>query len=289
MKGIDVFEKRRKDCFWGIRDGATHKLDLRAHNRILFYLAGREGYKFIGAGTLASGYDELREEEYQKVRQKPFFEIRWGARFSGIEKWEPAVPVHPLLSRLELTKDYQDTWGVIFHHSIVPISEKDYKLISGEQVCAEVIAQTTEEPVLTTEAPKFSLAKRKALSAEFRRIVTEKYGSCAICGTKMVDRLGRSELQCCHIFPRAKNGSNDPRNGIRLCRLHHWAFDSGLFSISDDYRVIVEKRIAQSRDYAEVTKFQGREIITPTEQNLKPHGVYLKQHRLIHGFELLNS
>jgi hypothetical protein len=51
------------------------------------------------------------------------------------------------------------------------------------------------------------------------------------------------------IEPREKNGSNNPQNGIGLCLLHHWAFDNGLFSIKNDYSIIVEAQLRESFNY----------------------------------------
>jgi len=34
-------------------------------------------------------------------------------------------------------------------------------------------------------------------------------------------------------------GSDDIRNGIALCQFHHWAFDPGWLSFTDDHEIIV--------------------------------------------------
>jgi hypothetical protein len=69
-----------------------------------------------------------------------------------------------------------------------------------------------------------SLPKR---DEAFREVLLTEYDyTCAICGMKfVVDRL--HEAQAGHIVPKNKNGTDDPRNGLTLCRAHHWAFDAG--------------------------------------------------------------
>ena len=64
----------------------------------------------------------------------------------------------------------------------------------------------------------------------FRHIVLGAYDfTCAACEMKF--RLGNLiEATAAHIVPKRKGGTDDPRNGLALCRTHHWAFDVGLFS-----------------------------------------------------------
>jgi putative restriction endonuclease len=37
-----------------------------------------------------------------------------------------------------------------------------------------------------------------------------------------------------HLIPKKYNGTDDPRNGIVLCSLHHRALDAGLFCIDPE-------------------------------------------------------
>src|SRR5436305_10123399 len=41
-------------------------------------------------------------------------------------------------------------------------------------------------------------------------------------------------------FTRLRTSRNNaPRNGIALCKNAHWLFDNGLWTLSDDYQVMV--------------------------------------------------
>jgi hypothetical protein len=68
----------------------------------------------------------------------------------------------------------------------------------------------------------------------FREVLLTDYDyACAICEMKfVVDNL--HEAQAAHIVPKNKNGTDDPRNGLTLCRAHHWALDAGLFTLTPD-------------------------------------------------------
>lgn len=65
---------------------------------------------------------------------------------------------------------------------------------------------------------------------QFRFEVRQRYGlRCAACDVET-----RELLEAVHIRDRSKEGSNDPRNGMVLCRNHHKAFDDGLFGVDPD-------------------------------------------------------
>jgi putative restriction endonuclease len=61
----------------------------------------------------------------------------------------------------------------------------------------------------------------------FKFKVFQRYGPrCVVCGMDVPELLDAA-----HIRPRRRRGSDDPRNGLVLCALHHRAFDAGLFAI----------------------------------------------------------
>lgn len=80
------------------------------------------------------------------------------------------------------------------------------------------------------------VASREARDKAFRRIVLEEYGClCAVCrSTFVLKEDGRSyvEAEAAHIIPLPHRGPDDPRNGLALCRRHHWALDNGFFGIT---------------------------------------------------------
>ena len=61
----------------------------------------------------------------------------------------------------------------------------------------------------------------------FKFLVFQRYGlCCAVCD------LGLMEvLDAAHLRPKHVRGSDDPRNGLVLCAVHHRAFNAGLFAI----------------------------------------------------------
>jgi len=64
----------------------------------------------------------------------------------------------------------------------------------------------------------------------FKFRVLQRYGPrCAVCGMDVSE-----VLDAAHIRPRREHGSDDPRNGLVLCALHHRALDAGLFAVCPD-------------------------------------------------------
>jgi putative restriction endonuclease len=64
--------------------------------------------------------------------------------------------------------------------------------------------------------------------AKFRFDVLKRYGTkCAVCNIE-----NKYILDAAHIIPVDKDGTDDPRNGLILCKNHHAAFDRNMFSIN---------------------------------------------------------
>jgi predicted restriction endonuclease len=129
-----------------------------------------------------------------------------------------------------------------------------------------------EQSQYLTNAPKRDQA--------FRRIVMEQYDySCAVCQMKFkLDTL--IEATAAHIIAKQANGTDDPRNGLGLCRLHHWAFDAGLFTLSDDLEILVspEVRRAETHEF-DLLERERSPIAVPQDDLLIPHPRAIQWHR----------
>jgi putative restriction endonuclease len=140
------------------------------------------------------------------------------------------------------------------------------------------------EPSLTEEQTEFTEAQRRARDAAFTQEVRDAYDEqCAICGSVRESPDGNTEVEAAHIYPKHKGGSDDVRNGIALCKLHHWAFDTGWFSLSDEHEILV-KDAPERNGYHEFKQFEGDQIRLPGEDEAHPDPMFLEEHRGIHGF-----
>ena len=77
----------------------------------------------------------------------------------------------------------------------------------------------------------------------FRRAIIRLYNyTCAACRLRLITLDGETAVEAAHIFPFAQSYDDSIGNGLSLCPLHHWSFDKGLFSIDDNYKMIVSNK-----------------------------------------------
>lgn len=130
----------------------------------------------------------------------------------------------------------------------------------------------------------FTGETRQVLTAQrikqhfFRRAVLSSYrGRCCMSG------LSDSRLLIAsHIVPWSKDKSNrlNPSNGLCLSAIHDRAFDKGLISLSDDWRILVSDGL-RTRDESFVKAIflplVGKQIEMP--ERFKPDHAFLLRHR----------
>lgn len=163
---------------------------------------------------------------------------------------------------------------------------------SGEPTPREIEAErdSVEEPIpseptLTEEEKEFTETQRRARDSAFTESVREAYNdSCAICGSNRVSPAGNPEVEAAHIYPKSMNGRDHVQNGIALCKLHHWAFDCGWISLSDDYEIIVKDN-PELNGYDEINLLEGDKIRLPENDTKKPHPKFLTEHRQLNDFD----
>jgi putative restriction endonuclease len=76
--------------------------------------------------------------------------------------------------------------------------------------------------------------------------------------------------------------SHDDRvvNGIALCPNMHRAFDRGLLSISDDYRILVSPHFTEDENHPySLRKLEGKAIHKPGAEKYLPHREHIEWHR----------
>jgi len=162
-----------------------------------------------------------------------------------------------------------------------------YRINVGDEVEREKteLERTLDlEPQLTEDSTEFTESRRRARDHAFAELVKDVYDySCAICGSNRETPVGNPEVEAAHIYPKREGGSDDIRNGLTLCKLHHWAFDTGWLSISDEYEILVKD--APDRDgYYEFKQLEQNLIRLPERNDAKPHPIFLQEHRQLNEF-----
>lgn len=115
----------------------------------------------------------------------------------------------------------------------------------------------------------------------FRRAIIRLYDyTCAACRLRVITLDGETAVEAAHIFPFAKSYDDSIGNGLSLCPLHHWSFDKGLFSIDDDYKMIVSANFEESGNEAFLLRsLQAKEIYLPKEKPFRPSLTMIRWHR----------
>jgi putative restriction endonuclease len=116
----------------------------------------------------------------------------------------------------------------------------------------------------------------------FRLDIVAAYNyTCALTGYRVTTIDGASIIDAAHIHQFSESRNNDPKNGIALCKNAHWMFDQGLWSVDDDFRVIVAHSAfdEDTRDQKSLRDFHGMRISLPSNANLWPDPQHLAWHR----------
>jgi hypothetical protein len=129
----------------------------------------------------------------------------------------------------------------------------------------------------TTTTTSTSPTRSEAFRVGVRRIYEHR---CAVCG---VDARGPGDgspiVDAAHIVPKSDGGPDDLRNGLCLCKNHHWAFDKGWFSITDDLAVRVHPDLPENEDYNFIREHDGETLHLPEDERFHPHPVFLEARR----------
>lgn len=157
-------------------------------------------------------------------------------------------------------------------------------LLAEEQQIGEyrdLLIRQGELPFSSHEPRAPPPAETAIRSAGFRQAIMGLYNyTCAVCQLRIVTMDGESATDAAHIIPFRISQNNDVRNGISLCKLHHWTFDRGLISLSETYQVIVSVLMSDQRPTEDrLTELRDRSILLPEQDQLYPAQDALEWHR----------
>jgi putative restriction endonuclease len=123
--------------------------------------------------------------------------------------------------------------------------------------------------------------KEKVREAGFRHVIMSIYNyTCSVCNMRVLTLEGASVVDAAHIIPFSVSANDDIRNGIALCKLHHWSFDEGLISIDENYRIMTTPLLSSQRPTEWLlTELINRQIVLPQNESLYPAQEALHYHR----------
>jgi len=125
-------------------------------------------------------------------------------------------------------------------------------------------------------------ASQAGRDGRFRLDVASAYNyTCALTGYRVTTVSGGSIVDAAHIHQFADSRNNNPCNGMTLSKNAHWLFDAGLWSIDDNFRVIVAARefSESSPDQRSLIEYSGEKLRLPTDDGLWPDPRHCRWHR----------
>jgi len=149
---------------------------------------------------------------------------------------------------------------------------------------AETIAAVEEDPAV------YKAARETGRSARFKTdVITGYQFTCALTGYRLTTINQAGIVEAAHIHQHAKSRNNDPDNGLALSPTAHALFDMGLWSITDDLRVLVKPANAFTETSPaggfSLRALAGRPLFIASVSRLRPHPKHLLWHRREHQFE----
>ena len=172
-------------------------------------------------------------------------------------------------------------------HEIEQVIE-EHRTLSREHIAGDIegysqqLMQVVEHPFSMQRDVASVQTEIPVRSAGFRRAVMQIYEhTCAVCELNIRASSGESATDAAHIIPFSVSYNDDIRNGISLCKSHHWAFDTGLISLDDDYQVIVSPSMfEQGPTEGVLTQLRDRRAWTPEDDQYHPDKGALEWHRM---------
>ena len=149
----------------------------------------------------------------------------------------------------------------------------------------------TEAQIATVKSQNrqtvISQIARKYRAADFRKRVLGAYEHrCAVCGVQL------ELIDAAHIIPvAASTGTDETKNGIALCKLHHTAFDRNLLSFDERYKIEVSNtevaRLTAANLVGGLNEFKQHlrtAIILPNDRRDYPPPQYIAEARKVRNW-----
>lgn len=259
------------------------KGDQRAPHKplLILYALG----KVLGGGPRLYSYEEVRVSlkqlliEFGPIRksyhpEEPF------VRLTSDGIWE--------LDKVVDKRKFSDK-GLIIMNVHGGFTNVIYLLLKNHPSHIQEIAQlvldqhfpdTIHQDILDAVGLDFTFTKKRKRDPQFRERILRAYGySCAICGFNVRLAHHLVGVEAAHIKWHQAGGPDTEQNGIALCSLHHKLFDRGVFTISNQRKMIVSQDAHGTHGFDEwLMKYHGSLVKEPIEMVYTPDHSFLNWH-----------
>jgi len=106
----------------------------------------------------------------------------------------------------------------------------------------------------------------------FKQYVPKIYNhTCCITGYRISSFYKISMIDACHIIPFSVSHDDTIGNGLSLCPNIHRAFDRGLITIDENYKIIISNNFEEDhKNPFSIRKFENQQIILPSNNMYIP-------------------
>lgn len=229
-------------------------------------------YPFFHLQSEGFWYLELKPN-FNGLQPKTMNKLRQAVEYASLDK-ELFEFIQDPESRKELIDTLIEVWFSSAQRELEEILQINQSFEEvGEQELVEIGTRET--------TPKIYLRKSLVRDSFFRKAVIHAYDyRCSLCQLRVIKSLTQSIVDGAHIKPFAQFYDNKIDNGISLCKNHHWAFDKGIFSIDDNYQVMIADNFSEdSPKMKPIRDFQGEKILLPNSEEYFPHLEAIRWHR----------
>ncbi|MCC6411489.1 MAG: HNH endonuclease [Saprospiraceae bacterium] len=159
----------------------------------------------------------------------------------------------------EIWSEFYNNWDILPY-------ESEKLLANYEQKPIESLLQLEEPTVFMEGKTREQLIRVRINQSFFRKAILASYnGTCCITGLQQPELLIAG-----HIMPWSKDEKNrlNPRNGILINALHDKAFEIGLITIDQSFKVQVSSILHKQQNNSVIQdhflRYDGKPIIEPT-------------------------
>lgn len=131
------------------------------------------------------------------------------------------------------------------------------------------------------EEVKYRTTQTQIRDAGFSKPVRSAYNyTCAVCRSKVITtQSGSTLVDGAHIIPRSQSNNDDPRNGLALCKSHHWMFDEYMLTVTTNYTIRLSKWLKEeSNDVGDLWDLNKESILLLDRSGYEPAQEALNDH-----------
>ncbi len=145
-KGKEIFETLHKEKVWGIGDKTPNRKRLSPGDKVTFYLAGSDGQKFLGTGTLNSNCIKAENlNNYSPPIQVILEDWKNIVTFDEFEAFSTPKELKYLADRLDFIVK-KEIAPLYFQSGVRSITEPDFDVIQSDSLI-EVSSRGTKEGI----------------------------------------------------------------------------------------------------------------------------------------------